>query len=107
MSQAPIAPAVEEPAQPADEQPEVPEEAAIGDGEAQIDLSTVRVHVNGNGHLSDPEKHDNGYVTIDPAEIVVHENGHSAPKPAEVDFEAAPQTTTDAEANATLTGHRR
>jgi hypothetical protein len=99
----PLAPAVEEAAQP-DEQPEAPEETAIINGKAQIDLSTVRVHVNGNGHLDNPEKHDNGYVTINPAEIVVHENGHSAPKPAEVDFEATPQTTTDAETNAAHDG---
>jgi len=101
-----VAAVFEEAAQPAGEQPEAPEEAAIAGGEAQIDLSTVRVHVNGNAHLSDREKHDNGYVTIDPAEIVVHENGHSATKPpAEVDFDAAPQTTTEAETNAAHDGN--
>ena len=93
----PVAPSVEEAVQSADEQPGAPEEAPIADGEAQIDSSTIRVHVNGNGHPSDPEKHDNGYLTID--EIVVHENGHSVEKPAEADFEAAPQTATEAETN--------
>jgi hypothetical protein len=102
---APVAPVVEEAAQPADEQPEAPEEATMAGGEAEIDLSTVRVHVNGNGHLSDAEKHDDGYITINPAEIVVHEKGHSTSKPAEIDFDAAPQTTTEAETNDTLNGN--
>jgi len=83
------------------EQLEAPEEPASKDGEAQIDVATVRVHANGNGHLENPERDDDGYITIDPAQIVVHENGHSASKPAEVDFDPAPQTATESETNAT------
>jgi hypothetical protein len=89
-----VAPAVEEASQPAGVQPEAPEEPAFTEGEAQIDVATVRVSTNGNGHPSDPEKHDSRYITINPAEIVIHENGHSASKPA-----------TEAEATATQNGN--
>jgi len=101
----PVAPVAEEAAQPADEQLEAPEEPASKDGEAQIDVATVHVHANGNGHLDNPESDDDGYVTIDPAQIVVHENGHSASKPAEVDFDAAQDSATEAGAKATQNGN--
>ena len=99
----PVAPAVEEAAQAADEQPEAREETAIADGEIQFDLGTVRVHANGNRHLTDPDKHENGHITIDPAEIVVHENGQSTHKPP--DFDAAQEPATEAEAKATQNGN--
>jgi hypothetical protein len=99
-----VAPEVEEAAQPADEQPEAPKEPAFTDGEAPIDVATIRVRANRNGQERDPEEHDSGYVTINPAEIVVHENGHSA-KPAQVDSDAAPKPASEAEATATQNGN--
>ncbi len=101
----PVASTVEEAGKAEDEQPEPPGEAAYADEEARIARPTVRVHVNGNGDLSDPEKLDNGYIAIDPAEIVVYENGHSAAKPAEVDFDAAQDSATEAGAKATQNGN--
>jgi len=80
-----------------------PEEAPVEDGELQIDLPTIRVHHNGNGHLSDADKPGNGYITLEPAEIVVHQNGHSASAPAEIEPEPASEPATEAEAKATVT----
>jgi hypothetical protein len=101
----PVASTVEEAGKPEDEQTEPPGEAAYADEEARIARPTVRVHVNGNGDPENPERDDDGYVTIDPAQIVVHENGHSASKPAEVDFDAAQDSATEAGAKATQNGN--
>jgi hypothetical protein len=91
----PLAPVFEEVAVTPEGQPEVRQEAGLEETEIQVDVPTIRVQTN--GHQSDTGKHDNGYITLEPAEIVVHQNGHSA-KPSEVDSAAAQEPAAEAEA---------
>ena len=89
---------VAEASTPADEQPESPVVAPIADSEVEFDLGTIRVNANGNGHVGDGGTHDNGHITVEPAEIVVRQNGRSDQKPAEVDTDAAQNRSTEARA---------
>ncbi len=100
---APPSPEIEDRAE-RDEQQDERIEASVGDSEPDVKPESRPVQTEADRRLGESnEQYDgshNGFITLEPVDIVVHTNGHSKIKPAEPPAEVteSPEATIETEA---------